>query len=98
MNKFFYKFLFLSLTFSFASIPLSVEEQSSAENKKPVDANNANKRNNPIMTDADMAMKMDPIYRDISLKFMNDQDYFSRTFARAWFCLLYTSPSPRDRG
>ena len=36
MNKFFYKFLFLSLTFSFASIPLSVEAQSSAENKKPV--------------------------------------------------------------
>ena len=28
------------------------------------------------MTDADMAMKLDPIYRDISLKFMNDQDYF----------------------
>ena len=36
MNKFFYKFLFLSLTFSFASIPLSIEAQSSAENKKPV--------------------------------------------------------------
>ena len=36
MNKFFYKFLFLSLTFSFASIPLSVEAQSSADNKKTV--------------------------------------------------------------
>ena len=36
MNKFFYKFLFLSLAFSFASIPLSVEAQSSSENKKPV--------------------------------------------------------------
>ncbi len=36
MNKFFYKFLFLSLSFSFASIPLSVEAQSSADNKKPV--------------------------------------------------------------
>ena len=57
------------------------EPKEIAENKKPVDANNPNKRNNPIMTDADMAMKMDPIYRDISLKFMNDQDYFSRTFA-----------------
>tara|TARA_B100000989_G_scaffold50248_1_gene33202 strand:+ start:5947 stop:7359 length:1413 start_codon:yes stop_codon:yes gene_type:complete len=36
MNKFFYKFLFLILSFSFASIPLSVEAQSSADNKKPV--------------------------------------------------------------
>ena len=57
------------------------------------------------MTDADMAMKMDPIYKEISLKFKEDHDYFSDTFARAWFklthrdmgCLLYTSPSPRDQ-
>ncbi len=73
------------------------EPKEIAENKKPVDANNPNKRNNPIMTDADMAMKMDPIYRDISLKFMNDQDYFSRTFARAWFKLTHRDMGPKTR-
>ena len=73
------------------------EPKEIAENKKPVDANNPNKRNNPIMTDADMAMKLDPIYRDISLKFMNDQDYFSRTFARAWFKLTHRDMGPKTR-
>jgi catalase-peroxidase len=58
--------------------PVSIDE-----NKKPVDANNPEIRQNPIMTDADMAMKEDPIYREISLKFKDDQEYFSETFARA---------------
>ena len=44
-----------------------------------------------------MAMKLDPIYRDISLKFMNDQDYFSRTFARAWFKLTHRDMGPKTR-
>ena len=43
--------------------PVSIEES-----KKPIDANNPDKRQNPIMTDADMAMKEDPIYREISFK------------------------------
>jgi len=49
------------------------------------------------MTDADMAMKMDPIYKEISLKFMKDQAYFSDTFARAWFKLTHRDMGPKAR-
>ena len=67
------------------------------ENKKPVDANNPEVRQNPIMTDADMAMKEDPIYREISLKFKDDQEYFSETFARAWFKLTHRDMGSKSR-
>src|SRR5574343_162025 len=55
------------------------------EEDKPVDAHNPSVRRNPIMTDADMAMKMDPEYRKISEKFRNDPKAFEDAFARAWF-------------
>ena len=45
------------------------------------------------MTDADMAMKMDPEYRKISEKFYKDHKYFEENFARAWFKLTH-----RDMG
>ena len=67
------------------------------EDKKPIDANNPNIRQNPIMTDADMAMKEDPIYREISLKFKDDQKYFSETFARAWFKLTHRDMGSKSR-
>ena len=67
------------------------------ENKKPIDANNPSIRQNPIMTDADMAMKEDPIYREISLKFKDDQKYFSETFARAWFKLTHRDMGSKSR-
>ncbi|MEL0029159.1 MAG: peroxidase family protein, partial [Perlucidibaca sp.] len=57
------------------------------EEDKPVDVEDASIRYNPIMTDADMAMKMDPDYRRISERFAQDQAYFSEVFARAWFKL-----------
>ena len=72
--------------------PVSIDE-----NKKPVDANNPEIRQNPIMTDADMAMKEDPIYRKISLKFKDDQEYFSETFARAWFKLTHRDMGSKNR-
>jgi len=72
--------------------PISIDE-----NKKPVDANNPEVRQNPIMTDADMAMKEDPIYRKISLKFKDDQEYFSETFARAWFKLTHRDMGSKSR-
>ena len=68
-----------------------------SEEDKPIDATNPSKRNNPIMTDADMAMKMDPVYREICLKFKNDQEYFSDTFARAWFKLTHRDMGPKTR-
>ncbi len=67
------------------------------EKDKPIDASNPSIRNNPIMTDADMAMKMDPIYNEICNRFKNDQDYFSDTFARAWFKLTHRDMGPKTR-
>lgn len=67
------------------------------EENKPIDAANPSIRKNPIMTDADMAMKMDPIYREICLKFKDDQEYFSDTFARAWFKLTHRDMGPKTR-
>lgn len=49
------------------------------------------------MTDADMAMRVDPIYREISLRFKNDFDAFSDAFARAWFKLTHRDMGPKAR-
>ena len=67
------------------------------EENKPIDAANPSLRKNPIMTDADMAMKLDPIYKEICLKFKDDQEYFSDTFARAWFKLTHRDMGPKTR-
>ena len=67
------------------------------EEDKPVDAHNPSVRRNPIMTDADMALKMDPEYRKISEKFRNDPAYFEDVFARAWFKLTHRDLGPRSR-
>lgn len=67
------------------------------EEDKPVDAHNPSVRRNPIMTDADMALKMDPEYRKISEKFRNDPAYFEDVFARAWFKLTHRDLGPRNR-
>ena len=67
------------------------------EEDKPFDAHIPGVRRNPIMTDADMAMKMDPEYRKISERFYNDPEYFARTFARAWFKLTHRDLGPKSR-
>jgi catalase-peroxidase len=59
------------------------------EEDKPVDLADPKIKRNPIMTDADMAMKMDPSYRKISEKFRKDHKYMSETFAKAWFKLTH---------
>jgi catalase-peroxidase len=63
----------------------------------PVDATDPSVRRMPMMTDADMAMKVDPIYRAICRAFMADPDYFKDTFARAWFKLTHRDMGPRVR-
>jgi catalase-peroxidase len=68
-----------------------------AEEDKPVDVEDPSIRHNPMMTDADMALKVDPIYREISLRFMNDFDAFSDAFARAWFKLTHRDMGPKSR-
>lgn len=67
------------------------------EEEKPFDAHIPNVRRNPIMTDADMAMKMDPEYRKISDKFYKDPAYFEDVFARAWFKLTHRDMGPKTR-
>ena len=68
-----------------------------AEEDRPVDVEDPSIRLNPMMTDADMALRVDPIYREISLKFKDDQDYFSDVFARAWFKLTHRDVGPKSR-
>jgi catalase-peroxidase len=67
------------------------------EEDKPVDVEDPSIRHMPMMTDADMAMKVDPAYRAISEKFFANPDYFSETFARAWFKLTHRDLGPRIR-
>ncbi|MGR3700164.1 MAG: catalase/peroxidase HPI, partial [Roseovarius sp.] len=67
------------------------------EEDMPVDPTDETKRVMPMMTDADMAMKMDPTYRAICEKFMADQAYFEDCFARAWFKLTHRDLGPRTR-
>ena len=67
------------------------------EEDRPVDVEDFSIRHNPIMTDADMAMKMDPEYRKISERFYKDPDYFSDVFARAWFKLTHRDMGPKAR-
>ncbi|WP_417066766.1 catalase/peroxidase HPI [Niveibacterium terrae] len=72
--------------------PINIKEED-----KPVDVEDPSIRHNPIMTDADMAMKMDPEYRKISERFARDPAYFSETFARAWFKLTHRDMGPKSR-
>ena len=72
--------------------PINIKEED-----KPVDVEDPSIRYNPIMTDADMAMKMDPKFREIAERFYNDHEYFSDVFARAWFKLTHRDLGPRTR-
>ncbi|WP_417438712.1 catalase/peroxidase HPI [Idiomarina sp.] len=72
--------------------PIDIKEED-----KPVDVEDPSIRHNPIMTDADMAMKMDPDYRKIAEKFYKDPEYFADVFARAWFKLTHRDLGPKDR-
>ncbi|MFN6970241.1 MAG: catalase/peroxidase HPI [Rheinheimera sp.] len=67
------------------------------EEDKPVDVEDPSIRCNPMMTDADMALKVDPIYRKISEKFYADPAYFDEVFARAWFKLTHRDLGPKAR-
>ncbi|MEX1222353.1 MAG: catalase/peroxidase HPI [Idiomarina sp.] len=72
--------------------PINIKDED-----KPVDSADPSVRRNPIMTDADMAMKMDPEYRKISEKFYNNPEYFNEVFARAWFKLTHRDLGPKSR-
>ena len=61
------------------------------------DARDPNKRVPTIMTTADMALKMDPEFREISLRFRDDQAALDDAFARAWFKLTHRDMGPKVR-
>lgn len=61
------------------------------------DAHDPSKRHAPIMTTADMAMRMDATYEPISRRFFQNPDQFADAFARAWFKLTHRDMGPRCR-
>ncbi|AUH65200.1 catalase/peroxidase HPI [Paracoccus zhejiangensis] len=73
------------------------EPVSIAEEDRPVDVEDPSIRYNPIMTDADMALKVDPAYRAISERFHRDPEAFNEAFARAWFKLTHRDMGPIER-
>lgn len=72
--------------------PINIKEED-----KPVDAHNPNVRRNPMMTDADMALKMDPEYRKIAEGFYKDPARLAEVFARAWYKLTHRDMGPKSR-
>ena len=73
-----------------------VPKDAAASNTVP-DAHDANKRHAPMMTTADMAMRMDPAYEKISRRFMANPQEFADAFARAWYKLTHRDMGPRAR-
>jgi catalase-peroxidase len=61
------------------------------------DAHDPSKRHAPMMTTADMSMKMDPIYNQIALRYRDNPDEFAEKFAKAWFKLTHRDMGPRSR-
>ena len=72
--------------------PIGIREEDMA-----LDVETQTERQNTMMTDADMAMVKDPIYREISERFYKDPEYFSDVFARAWFKLTHRDMGPKVR-
>jgi catalase-peroxidase len=61
------------------------------------DAHNPNKRHAPMMSTADMALIVDPVYKEISQRFYENPDQFADAFARAWYKLLHRDMGPAVR-
>ncbi len=97
-NEYFY--LLLSYEWQLTKSPADAwqwEPINIKEEDKPVDVEDPSIRYNPMMTDADMALKIDPEYRKISERFYKDPAYFSEVFARAWFKLTHRDMGPKAR-
>ncbi len=97
-NEYFY--LLLSYEWQLTKSPAGAwqwEPVNIKEEDKPIDVEDPSIRYNPMMTDADMALKIDPEYRKISERFYKDPAYFSEVFARAWFKLTHRDMGPKAR-
>lgn len=69
-----------------------VEEEDMVE-----DAHDPSKKHRPMMTDADMALRVDPIYEPIARRYADNPEEFADAFARAWFKLTHRDMGPRER-
>ncbi|OOE32845.1 catalase/peroxidase HPI [Salinivibrio kushneri] len=72
--------------------PIDIKEED-----KPVDVEDPTIRRNPMMTDADMALKMDPTYRKIAERFYQNPEQLADAFAKAWFKLTHRDMGPKSR-
>ena len=72
--------------------PINIKEAD-----KPRDVEDPSIACKPIMTDADMAIKMDPVSREIAERFYKNPDYFTEAFSRAWFKLTHRDLGPKAR-
>ncbi len=61
------------------------------------DAHIPEKRHKPIMLTTDLALRMDPVFKPIALKFLKDPEAFKQAFARAWFKLTHRDLGPPSR-
>lgn len=73
-----------------------IPENSDAENLVP-DAHDPSKRHAPVMFTTDLALKFDPSYREISERFLKNQEQFELAFAKAWFKLTHRDMGPQAR-
>ena len=68
-----------------------------AEEDMVVDAHDPSKKHRPMMTTADLSLRMDPIYEPIARRYQQNPDEFRDAFARAWFKLTHRDMGPRPR-
>jgi catalase-peroxidase len=68
-----------------------------AEEDMIVDAHNPSMKHRPMMTTADLALKLDPIYGPIARRYQQNPKEFADAFARAWFKLTHRDMGPRAR-
>ena len=68
-----------------------------AEEDMVVDAHDPSKKHRPMMTTADLSLKLDPIYEPIARRYLQNPKDFADAFARAWFKLTHRDMGPRSR-
>lgn len=66
-----------------------------ADEDMVVDAHDPSKKHRPMMTTADMSMKLDPAYNKVSRHFLENPEEFADAFARAWFKLCHRDMGPK---
>ena len=73
-----------------------IPEKNQGKNSVP-DAHDPSKKHAPVMLTTDLSLKEDPIYREISQRFLNNPKEFEKAFASAWFKLTHRDMGPKAR-